>query len=91
MNQQYRSITLELTAAKATTYLNNVISRSWVFHARIQRGAVGLDPPPPFENHENHKTIGFLSNADPDPLENHNATKPGFNLESSWARQGNAI
>ena len=38
--------------------------------------AGGLDPPPP----ENHKNIGFLSNTGPDPLENHKATKPAFNV-----------
>ena len=29
---------------------------------------------------ENHKSIGFLSNTGPDPLTNHKATKPAFNV-----------
>ena len=29
---------------------------------------------------ENHKAKGFLSNTGPDPLKNHNATKPAFNM-----------
>ena len=32
---------------------------------------------------ENHKTIGFLTNTGPDPLENHKATKPAFNAGPS--------
>ena len=39
---------------------------------------------------ENHKNIGFLSN-NPDPLKNHKATKPAFNVGPSFARQPNAI
>ena len=38
-------------------------------HAQIQRGG-GVQTPHP----ENHKIIGFLSNAGPDPLANHIAT-----------------
>ena len=29
---------------------------------------------------KNHKNIGFLSNTGPDPLKNHKATKPAFNV-----------
>ena len=29
---------------------------------------------------ENHKAKGFLSNTGPDPLKNHNANKPAFNM-----------
>ena len=36
-------------------------------------GTGGSDPP------VYHKNIGFLSNTGPDPLGNHNATKPTFN------------
>ena len=39
----------------------------------------------------NHKNIGFHSNTAPDSLKNHKATKPGFNVEQSWAHQRNAI
>ena len=35
---------------------------------------------------KNHKNIGFLSNTGPDPLENHKATKPAFNVGPSTAR-----
>ena len=40
---------------------------------------------------ENHKNIGFLSNAGPDPLKNHKATKPAFDFGPLSARQRNAI
>ena len=36
---------------------------------------------------KNHKSIGFLSNTDPDPLKNHKAAKPAFNNGPSLARQ----
>ena len=35
----------------------------------------------------NHKNIGFLCNTSPDPLKNHKATKPAFNVGSSLAHQ----
>ena len=40
---------------------------------------------------KNHKNIGFLSNTGPDPLKNHKATKPAFNVGPPSARQRNAI
>ena len=40
---------------------------------------------------KNHKAIGFISNAGPDFLEKHKATKPAFNVWSSSACQRNAI
>ena len=44
-------------------------------------GSGFLDPPPPPPPHlKNHKNIGFLSNACPDPLKNLKATKPAFNF-----------
>ena len=36
-------------------------------------------------------TIFFFGNTGPDPLENHKATKPAFNVEPSSARQQNAM
>ena len=33
---------------------------------------------------KNHKNIGFLSSTGPDPLKNHKATKPAFNVGSLW-------
>ena len=44
---------------------------------------------PPLKNKK--KNIGFLSNAGPDPLKNHKATKPAFNIGQSSACQQNAI
>ena len=38
------------------------------------RGDRGLDPLPP----NNHKAIGFISNAGPDPLKSQKAIKPAF-------------
>ena len=35
--------------------------------------------------------IGFLSNTGPDPLKNHKATKPAFNVGPSMARQRNTL
>ena len=46
-------------------------------------------PTSPLENHK--KNIGFLSNTGPDPLKNHKATRPAFNVGLSSARQRNAI
>ena len=40
---------------------------------------------------ENHKNIGFLSNTGLDPLLNHKATKPAFNVRPPLANQGKAI
>ena len=40
---------------------------------------------------KNHKNIGFLRNTGPDPMENHKATKPAFNVGPQSTRQGNAI
>ena len=40
---------------------------------------------------KNHKNIGFISDTGPDPLKNHKAAKPAFNVGSSSARQRNAI
>ena len=57
-------------------------------HGRIQKGTWSPDPPPPLKN---YKHIGFLSNTGPDPMKNHKATKPAFNVRPSSARQRNAI
>ena len=55
-------------------------------HGRIQRGTWGSRPPLKIT-----KNIGFLSNSGPDPLKNHKATKPVFNVGLLLARQQNAI
>ena len=52
------------------------------------RGGTGDPDPPPLKNYRN---IGFYSNAGPDPVKNHKAAKPGFNVGPSSARQLNAI
>ena len=44
-------------------------------------GAGFPDPP------EKRKNIGLLSNTSPDPLKNHKATKPVFNVGPSSTRQ----
>ena len=44
----------------------------------------GTGGPDPMENHKN---IGFLSITGLDPLKNHKATKPAFNVGLSSARQ----
>ena len=36
---------------------------------------------------KNHKNKGFLRNTGPDPLKNHKATKPAFNVGPSLAHQ----
>ena len=48
-------------------------------------GGRGSGPPPPPPG-KNHKYIFFLSNTGPDPLKNHKATKPEFNVGPSSAR-----
>ena len=47
-------------------------------------GTGGLDPP------EKSHNIGFLCNTGPDPLKNHKATKPAFNVGPASAHQRNA-
>ena len=47
-----------------------------------------------FQTHptpEKLQNYGFISNTCPDPLKNHKATKPAFNIGPSSARQRNAI
>ena len=64
------------------------MNRANRYHGRIQRGggaAGGPDPP------EKSQNIGFPCNTGPDPLKNHKATKPAFNVGPSSARQQNAI
>ena len=51
-------------------------------HVRIQRVDRGSG-----HTLKNHKNIGFLSNSGPDPLKNHEATEPAFNVGPSSARQ----
>ena len=50
-------------------------------------GGQGVRTPSP----EKLKNRGFLINAGPDPLKNHKATKPAFNVGPPSARQRNAI
>ena len=49
---------------------------------RNQSGGPGSAPPL-----KNHKKLGFLSSTGLDPLKNHKATKPEFNVWPSSARQ----
>ena len=52
-------------------------------------GGRGPDPPPP--TLKSHKNIGFFSNIGQDPLKNHKAVKPAFNVDPSTKRHRNAI
>ena len=55
-------------------------------------GEEGNGPPPPQKKKKkNHKNLGFLCNTGPDPLKNHQATKPAFNVGQSSAHQRNSI
>ena len=47
-------------------------------------GAWGPDPP---EKSQSYMCIGFLGDIVQDPLKNHNATKPAFNVGPPSARQ----
>ena len=38
-----------------------------------------------------HKNLGFLSNTGPDPLKNHKATKPAFNIGPPAKRHLNGV
>ena len=51
-------------------------------------GGKAPGPPPP---EKSKKKIEFLSNTSPDPLENHKAAKPAFNVGPLSARKRNAI
>ena len=91
------------TVLALTTMLDKLLPKCYLFpyripamqngkqHEWIQRGGGvgpgGQDPPPL----KNHKNIGFLSNTGSDPLENHKATKPAFNVGPPSAPQQNAI
>ena len=44
-------------------------------------GTGGFGPPPPLKNHK-------LSNTGPGPMKNHQATKPAFNIGTSWHLNG---
>ena len=50
------------------------------------RGGQGVRTHP-----EKSQKLGFPTNTGPDPLKNHKATKPAFNVGPSSARQRNAI
>ena len=63
-------------------------SKTFMGGSRGEGGGAGGPDPPLLKNHKN---VGFLSNTGPDPLKNHKATKPEFNVGRSSARQGNVI
>ena len=50
----------------------------------------GPDPPPP-PPEKSHFFFFAILNTGPDPLKNHKATKPAFNVGPSSASQRNAI
>ena len=49
-------------------------------HAWIQRGGGGGGTGGPDPLFENDKIVGFFSNTGSDPLKNHKAFKPAFNV-----------
>ena len=51
------------------------------------RGGNRVSGPPP----EKSQKLGFVSNTGQDPLKNHKATKPAFNVGPLSARQRNTI
>ena len=59
--------------------------------ADLEGGTEGLDTPPHTHTLKNHKNIGFQSNTGPDPMTNHKAIKPAFNVGPSSVRQQNAL
>ena len=55
-----------------------LVEASYSVYIRGSRGrGAGSPDQPPLEN---NKALGLFSNTDPDPLENHIATKPAFNV-----------
>ena len=54
-------------------------------HRQIHRGIWGPDPP------EKSQKYRVFCKSGPDPLKNHKATKPAFNVGPSSAHQQNAI
>ena len=64
----------------------SIIQMFYIEHGRIQRGAGGPDPPP-----EKSQILRVSYYSGPDPLKNHKATKPEFNVGPSSAHQRNAI
>ena len=67
-----------------TDYKTQTPPKPW---ADPEGGGTG-GPDPPLKNHKN---IGFLCNTGLDPLKNHKATKPAFNVGPSSARQRNIV
>ena len=60
-------------------------NQSEKYNARIQRWGQGVRVISP----ENQKAIEFLCKTGPDPLKNHKATRPAFNVRPSSVRQRN--
>ena len=56
---------------------------------RGSRGVQGVRTKP--EKSQKYRVSWHLSNTGPDPLKNHKAAKPAFNVETSPAGQQNAI
>ena len=81
-------MTKKFTKQRVNIY-HRLSRQYYCLHGQIQGGGGGSDPPPPPT--ENHKNIGFLCNNGLDPLKNHKATKPAFNVGPSSARQRNTI
>ena len=54
----------------------------------LEAGSLRFENPP---SPKNHKNIGFFCKTGQDPLNNHKATKPAFNVGPSSACQRNPI
>ena len=61
-------------------FQTNGIFHKYTHHVRIQRGATG-----------GHQKLGCVSNSGQDPLKNHEATEPAFNVGPSLARHLNGV
>ena len=79
--------TLEMARMKAARYCTNRYHNTISLTEMLEdfmcgsRGDTGVRTLPP----EKLQNIGFLSNTGPDPLKNHKATKPAFNVGPSSA------
>ena len=75
-------------ADKTANYKQHIVPRTTYGRIGGSRGGGDRGSGPPLKNRKN---IGFICNAGPDPLKNHKASEPAFNVVPSSARQRNAI
>ena len=92
LESSYELVLLDSSPETSLLYnaISSKISSAGVIHkqVRIQRGGGGGRGSRPHRTPlKNHNHIGFICNTGPDPLKNHKATKPAFNVGPSSARQ----